>query len=147
MKQTFVRLLVGLMFMGSMLFSGTSGMVLCFGEDGHFALEPTHHGHGGCPYDADGCGHQDADPSSGDANWQSRDACYDLPLDIETASLVTKDLQTKRLLIREPASLLPFIGDPVPAFHFVYRRNESPGKAWLRIAPSVLAKRTIVLRI
>ncbi len=142
-----MRLVTGLMLMGSLLLSGNSGMVLCFGDDGHFAIEPASHNHGGCPHDEGACGHQDSDPSGEEADWQSTSGCNDIPLDIQIASLVTKDLQGKCLLMSVPVSPMPAGYAVASAFNAAYGRQHPPDTAMLRIAPSVLEKRIIVLRV
>ncbi len=143
-----MRRVTGLMLMGSMLLSGNSGMVLCVGNDGHFAVESAYHDHGPCAHDADACGHQETDPSGEDVNnWQSTSACDDIPLDIQIASLVTKDLQGKRLLLNAPISPMPAGYDAASALNAAYGRQHPPDTALLRLSPSLLEMRTIVLRI
>ncbi len=142
-----MRLVTGLMLMGSLLLSGTSGMVLCVDEGGHFAIEPASHDHAGCPHEEGACGHEDTDPSGEDVTWQSTGDCNDIPLDIQIASLVTKDLQARRLLMSAPVSPLPAGYAVASAFNAAYGRQHPPDTAMLRIAPSVLEKRTIVLRV
>jgi hypothetical protein len=142
-----MRLVTGLMLMGSILLSSASGMVLCVGEDGHFVVETANHDHGGCPQDADDCTHQDAGPSGEDAGWHSPDGCDDIRLDLQIASLVTKLLQGKRLL--KSGSISPMLAghDAVLALNVAYGRKNPRDTVILRISPFILEKRITVLRI
>ena len=128
--------------------SGVSGMVLCFGADGHFALEMSHQGrcqeaehapvHGG---------HAVAEMFAGTA----ADCCGDcvdvsLSLDImarpmseSTRSLSAMDYLARVMTAASPGTAVDCsvnVGMPRVLQH-----------ARLRVSPALLAQRTVVLQI
>ena len=146
MTPKFIQLVTGWMLMGCILLSSAFGTVLCVDQDGHFTVKPTYHDHGVSPLDADACAHPDADRSGEVATLHSTGGCNDILLHIRIDSLVAKDLQSTRLLMSELISLMPTGYDAASAFNAAYGRQNSSDTAMLRISPSILEKRTIVLR-
>ncbi len=146
MIQKFMRLVTGWMLMGSMLLSGTSGMVLCIGDEDHVMVESAHHDHCAGSHNADFPGHEDAAYPDIDDSKNCTRACVDVPLAIDTASLSARPLKVGHLF--GSLSVDTMLADyPSPLFADTRAVVRPPSGAMLRLAPSLLEKRTIVLRI
>ena len=141
-----MRFITGCVLMGSMLLSGSSGLVLCVGDEGHVAVEVAHHDHCGHSHHGEVPGHKDtAHPDVADAASCAR-ACVDVPLAIDTASTGAKALEVGNLFASVGAGT---ISADHTSLAFASSRGllRPPCEAMLRLAPSLIEKRIIVLRV
>jgi hypothetical protein len=141
-----MRFITGCVLMGSMLLSGSSGLVLCVGDEGHVAVESVHHDHCGHSHHGEVPGHKDtAHPDVADAA-SCAGVCVDVPLTIDTASLVAKTLKGEHLFASVGAGT---ISADHTSLAFASSRGllRPPCEAMLRLVPSLIEKRIIVLRV
>ena len=128
--------------------SGVSGMVLCFGADGHFALEMAHEGR--CQGAADTHGHDRpaAMQLVASANGDCCGSCVDVslssgemsqPMTEVRHSLTSSDHLDRTFSSASVEAIIDVQVDPGPPL-------VSMGAA-LRAPPALLAQRTIILRI
>lgn len=130
------------------LASGVSGMVLCFGADGHFALKMAHQGR--CQDTAGTHGHErqtSVEIRSG-ANADCCGSCVDVPLSSAEMSQPMSEARHSLTAVDHLARV--FSAASVEAIIAPEIELSPPMvsmRAVLRTAPALLAQRTIVLRI
>ena len=96
----YLKVIVAGWAMLSVLISGTSGMVLCIGEDGHIAIEPAHHDtcHNTCET---GNKHRTPEPLIKEhAGEYDCNSCIDLALSLDHALHITAPSTTSRSITR-----------------------------------------------
>jgi len=130
----------------TVIVSGASGMVLCIGENGHFALEPAHSGR--CQGRDEAASHR-GQPAAARLTLENTDNgdCVDVSLSSDNMSHLTKKLRRSRLLKSKPYRTLAtaFTTPPDTAVGSVAPTARCAAPP--RPPPSLLAQRTIVLRI
>jgi len=138
-----VKILAALWIAVVLVTSGSTGMVLCVGSDGHISVEPAHDGH--CHETSGTDKHDHADPPETAAFEDCHGSCTDLSLSADAFTLI-KDARPDKLekaLAAGPVMILS--ADPCDADHSRRGRCPTPGVR-LRPLPSLLALRTVVLR-
>jgi len=134
----------------TIVFSGVHGLVLCTGADGHIAIEIAHDGHCGDAHDT----HEHEHTDHGEpalvviADVQCCPPCNDVPLTSEgmsyVVSKVTRGDAIGSALQEAFAASATEVG---LAWHRTEGASSAPLPAASRASPSLLALRTIVLRI
>jgi len=134
------------MLVGTLLVSGSSGIVLCVGDDGHFAVEPAHTG--GCDRtdSAVGGAHGETALSVVNSGVSGVGACVDVSLGLDNVSHVVKDVRHDRLL---KTSFSKSLSAGYAAMTFADGRSPriSAFAATHGTSQALQAQRTIVLRI
>ena len=128
--------------------SGVSGMVLCFGADGHFAFEMSHQGR--CQRDADTSGHgrNDIADMLANANSDCCGSCVDVSLSSDTMSQMMTEVRHSTSSTDETAGVLSAASFDTGIDVDVSLNAPSVLRCVpLRTSPSLLAQRTIVLRV
>jgi hypothetical protein len=150
MKVTFkiLKLMAVSWFTLAVTASGLNGMVLCFGADGHFALEMAHEGRCQGASDRHGHGRPDALELVASAGADCCGSCVDVSLSSDEMSqpmtevrhsLTASDHLDKVLSAASVEAAIEVQTNPGPLL-------VSMGAA-LRASPALLAQRTIILRI
>jgi hypothetical protein len=128
--------------------SGVSGMVLCFADDGHFAIEVAHQD--SCPDTAGDSGQERHGlfDRIASASEESRGNCVDLSLSSDTLSQPLSAVNHARSLVDNLARVYAAASDRVDVHVETGLREPcTPRSAPLRASPFLLALRTIVLRV
>ena len=134
------------MLMVAVLASGSSGMVLCIGDDGHLSVEPVHHRHEGHRHDDAVQTHEGNALSDAGCGSCDPGGCVDVPLGSDTLSHAPKPLTQNRL--QKNCTSKDFSAEyaAVP-----YAEGSGPKLlaygATPRLSHSILAQRTVLLRI
>jgi hypothetical protein len=128
--------------------SGVTGMVLCFGADGHFALEMAHQGR--CQTTAGTHGHEQqasAEMLSG-ANADCCGSCVDVSLSSDTMSQPMTEVKHSLTASDHLSNVFSAASvEAIVAPKFDMGLPLVPMRASLRTSPALLVQRTIVLRI
>ena len=128
--------------------SGFSGMVLCLGADGHFAFEMTHQGHcqdteGGSDY-----GRHGVDELAASENADCCGGCVDMSLSSDIMSQSPTQVMHSLSLMND---LSQFFSTAPCRIDMGGETDLSASRALrsasLRVYPSILMLRTIILRI
>jgi len=128
--------------------AGDHGMVLCFGADGHFALEMSQHKHCEDMNDAQGHERQDAAERLESSHADCCSSCIDVPLSSEPLLLSMsggKVLTPPTGQMTQAVSAASF--DAKSAIGCSLNARHVLRCARLRTAPFLLALQTIVLRV
>ena len=128
--------------------SGASGVVLCFGADGHFALEMEHQGHCHDAEEGHGHGPQTTDQTLASAAADCCESCVDVSLSSDTMSqAVTKEKRSLTASDHLARAFSTVSAEAISAPEI----DRSPPRvlmsAAMRASPALLVQRTIVLRI
>ena len=142
----FIRLMSGWMLASTLLVSGSSGMVLCIGNDGHLAVEPEQHSHCGNEHDATDQGDENTAVGDTCSAMCEVGGCVDVPLESANLSYAPKPL-TQDLLQNCSAGQLFLIGSAPFAQAGVHGCQRPVFGATHILTQSLLEKRTIVLLV
>ena len=146
MTRPFMRFAAAWMLMAGALASGSSGVVLCMGADGHLSVEPEQHGHCGPAHDAADQEHDRAPAPDARAAACETCGCVDVALGSDIFSHAAKSLTQERRPQHNasPLSAARYAtGAPTDGHRW---RRPVTGAAHL-LAQSLLEKRTIVLLV
>ena len=141
-----IRSLTTSLLVLSILMSGTGGMVLCVGDDGHVALEPSHQGV--CNRADDPSDHR-SDPTPGlktSPSGAEAEGCLDMSLASFHTSRTAKHVRRIPGLKEGGTEASPAHDDPSALAAPLAARFRSQSQASF-LSHSLLAQRTIVLRI
>lgn len=129
-----------------MLFSSSSGMVLCIGDEGHVAVEPAHRGHCGSTGKTDDGAQAEAALAGTGYTVTGAGECVDLPLGLDNISYIAKKMRHERILKHNVSQALS-AGCLARTYAEEYRTRQPAYGDIPRPAPALLAQRTIVLLI
>lgn len=141
-----MRLAAGWMLVGTLLVSGSSGIVLCVGDDGHFAVEPVHQGRCGTTSDATGRVQGEAATSLARSAVNGGGNCVDVSLSLDIVLQSARDVTPDRLL-KTSFSKDFSAGFAVITFADGHRPRMPAFERPSRLSQALQAQRTIVLRI
>ena len=128
--------------------SGASGMVLCFGADGHFALEMAHQGR--CQGGAETHGHDRTGAMElvASADSDCCGSCVDVSLSSNEMSQPMTEVKHSLTSSGHLDKVFPAASvEAISAPEFDLGPPVVPMRAALHTSPALLAQRTIVLRI
>jgi hypothetical protein len=128
--------------------SGVSGMVLCFGADGHFAFEIAHQGRCQSAEGDTGHGRHGVVELAASDSADCCGNCVDVPLSSDTMSQPMTEVRHSLSLTDDLARVFSAASSSVDVD--VETGLSAPRvlrSAPLRASPSLLAQRTIILRI
>lgn len=132
--------------MVGVLVTGSSGMVLCVGDDGRLAVAREHHGHCGDAHRTAATEHDGAALWGASAAACEAGGCVDLPLEIAKLSRPPKPLTQDHL--QKSRARAPFsTGYDPSALTGVHGCQRPVYGATHILAQSLLEKRTIVLLV
>ena len=142
----FSRLLTGWMLASILLVCGSSGMVLCTADGGHFAVEFAHQER--CSSTVGEAGREQGEDSESTTTIfaNTTDGCTDVSFEQDTVSDVPKDVRQdllKKLIgLKEVAADCAALTNPEDHATQIWAEGEIP-----RLSDALLALRTVVLRI
>jgi hypothetical protein len=144
-----IRLVAAWVLAVTLLVSGSSGgLVLCIAGDGHVALEPAHQGQCGGSIYAEARAHGEVAVSgAGSLCVSNTGGCVDVSLGLDTVSRVVKDVRPDRVLSNDSLSTDLSAGPIAMTCAEGQRTQRLARGAMPRLSCSLLAQRTIVLRI
>jgi hypothetical protein len=142
----FTRLLSGWMLAVILLVCGSSGMVLCTADGGHFAVESAHQGKCSSTTGEAGQAHGEASGSTANIFANTTGGCMDVSFGLDTVSNVPKDMR--------PDLLQKFTGLKEVAPDYVALTSAEDHAIQIladgeipRLSHSLIALRTVVLRV
>ena len=128
--------------------SGVSGIVLCFGADGHFAFEMSHQGRCQDSGDAPGHGRHDVAEMLPSGSADCCGSCVDVSLSSDTMSQPMTEVKHSTSSTDELAGVFSAASfDTGIDVDLSLNVPRVPRCAPLRTSPSLLAQRTIILRV
>ena len=141
-----MRLMTGWAIAVSLVVSNSSGMVLCFGHDGHVAVEPVHEDHCEHPLEEDGHAHETIAHTVASQDACNEDACFDVSLDLDKVLQARKEL--KHNLFPNLTASSHFAASSAAGFMPDRNGQRSPfNGTWHSLSQCLLVQRTIVLQL
>lgn len=129
-----------------MLLSGSSGMVLCIGDEGHIAVEPAHRGHCDRTGKTDDGAQAEAALAGTGYAVNGAGECVDLPLGLDNISYIAKKVRHERILKHNVSKDLS--AGCLARTNSEEHRTRKPAYGDIpRLSPALFAQRTIVLLI